>query len=176
MKSPALANRRAWLSAFVGTLAIFAFSNIARSDVPAGWKAFKGDFFEIGVPPGFTATAVKTGGHTDSVRLSNASLGVVFEVYSPQWDGEAPFKKAMAGEKIVSNETRKAGKETAQDISIEAKDGSYIRFVLSQSYANDAASSRTNKTFGIKAPNMKAYAQVKSLYIQWKKSLTQFAD
>ena len=176
MNKIALITRRTWLSAAAAALAIFATTPLARADVPPGWKTFKGAFFEIGIPPGFVATAIKTGGNINAVLLFNKALNVEFAVFSPQWDGEAPFKGAHEGEKVVARNVKKTGKETAEDISIEAKDGSYTRYVLSQTFADEANSTHTNKTFGIRVPNTKVLAQVKNLYAQWKKTLTQLGD
>jgi len=165
-----------WLSAVASTMTLIAMSCVAGAEVPRGWKTFKGSYFEIGVPPGFIAKPIVTDGNTNAVVLVNAALNVEFAVFSPQWDGEAPFKNAQGGEKLVSRNVKKTGKETAEDLSFEAKDGSYTRYVLSQTFVDEANSTRTNKTFGIKVPNAKAHAQVKNLYMQWKKTLTQLGD
>jgi len=79
----------------------------AQAETPEGWEAFKGAFFEIGVPPGFLANPVTTNGQVNAVRLVNKALNVEFMVFSPHWDGEAPFKKASDNEKLVSCEVSK---------------------------------------------------------------------
>lgn len=168
--------RRAWLFAAVGPLSFFSISQITRAEVPEGWKTFKGAYFEIGVPPGFVAKPVKTDGIVNSVSLVNAKEGVEFQIYSPQWGGVAPFAKAGEGEKIDSSDKKVKGKETTEEFTINAKDGSYVRFVLSQSFAGEENGTHTNKTFGIKVPNMEKYTAIKKIYVEWKKTLTQFAD
>jgi len=165
--------RRACLIAAAGL--IFSLSHVALADVPKGWETFKGAYFEIGVPPGFTAKPIRTNDHTNGVVLVNAGRELKFMVFSPQWDGEAPFKKAAAGEKVASRNVKKAGKETAEDIAITAVDGSYTRYVLSQTFVDEANSTRTNKTFGLQLSNGDN-GDAKQLYAKWKKTLSQFAD
>lgn len=168
--------RRTWLFTTVAALSILAMPHRAPAAPPKGWKIFKGAFFEIGVPPGFIVNPVKANGQVNAVRLVNETLNVEFMVFSPQWDGEAPFKKPSDNEKLVSREVKKGAKTTSEDIAIEAKDGSYTRFVLSQTFGDDADGSHTNKTFGIKVRNMESYKKIRTLYVQWKTTLTQFAD
>lgn len=176
MKIISLITKHSWLFAVASALLLFGLPHAAQADMPVGWKTFQGDFFEIGVPPGFVARPVKTGHQLNAVVLTNKKLGVEFAVFSPQWDGEAPFKKSLAGERLVSKNVKKAGKEIAEDITIEATDGSYTRYVLSQTFENAPNGSRTNKTFGITVSDLQTHQRVKNLYIEWKKTLTQFAD
>jgi len=171
--------RRTWLFtavAAVAALSIFAMPHRTQAETPEGWKAFKGAFFEVGVPPGFIAKPVTSNGQVNTVHLVNKALSAEFMVFSPQWNGEAPFKKAADNEKLVSREVTKEAKTSTEDITIEAKDGSYTRFVVSQTFGDDANGSHTNKTFGIKVANMESYRKIKTLYLQWKKTLVQFAD
>lgn len=166
--------RRAWLLAAAVTCSTLLAST-AHAAIPKGWGTFEGAFFEIGVPPGFVAKPISSNGQIDAVVLVNSKLKVEFMVYSPQWSGDAPFKVAGAGEKVVSNKVKQAGKETAEDISIEARDGSYTRYVLCQAYVDEAQATHTSKAFGLKL--FKGHsAEYKPLYAQWKNTLSQFAD
>lgn len=165
--------RRAWL--FVAAGILIALSPIVQADVPKGWKTFKGAFFEVGIPPGFVAKPIKTNDQVNGVVLVNAERELEFAVFSPQWDGEAPFKKPGEGEKVASRNVKKAGKEAAEDIAISAVDGSYTRYVLSQTFTDEANGTKSNKTFSLKLSN-EDNGDAKKLYAQWKKTLTQFSD
>jgi hypothetical protein len=166
----------ATFAAFIPTL--------SSADVPAGWKSFRGAYFEVGVPPAFTAKAIKeendsaNGGNAhDAVKVIHKALKVEFSVFSPQWDGVAPFFKINeATEVLADRKTKKSGKDTVEELTITAKDKSYTRYVLSQSFSDEANSTHTNKTFSIQVPDAKTHDQVKKLHAQWKKTLVQLAD
>jgi len=150
----------------------------AQAAQPAGWTTFQGTYFEVGVPPGFVAKPeTDDAGNVNTVKLWNSKLKVEFAVFSPQWSGEAPFKQANpASEVVEDSETKKSGMNTSESLTIHAKDKSYIRFVLSQDFNDEANSSHTNKTFGIRVPDMKVYKEVRDLYLKWKGTLVQLAD
>ncbi len=150
----------------------------ARAEQTAGWTTFRGTYFEVGVPPGFVAKPeTDEAGNVNTVKLWNSKLKVEFAVFSPQWSGVAPFKQANpASEVLEDSETKKSGMNTSESLTIRAKDKSYIRFVLSQDFNDEANSSHTNKTFGIRAPDMKVYKDVRDLYVKWKGTLVQLAD
>jgi hypothetical protein len=89
----------------------------------------------------------------------------------------APFFKINeATEVLADRKTKKSGKDTVEELTITAKDKSYTRYVLSQSFSDEANSTHTNKTFSIQVPDAKTHDQVKKLYVQWKKTLVQLAD
>lgn len=150
----------------------------AQAGQPAGWTTFQGTYFEVGVPPGFVAKPeTDDAGNVNTVKLWNSKLKVEFAVFSPQWSGEAPFKQANPATEVVEDsETKKSGMNTSESLTIHAKDKSYIRFVLSQDFNDEANSSNTNKTFGIRVPDMKVYKEVRDLYVKWKGTLVQLAD
>ena len=148
----------------------------AIAEMPAGWKSFRGNFFKIGVPPGFVATAQGKpggGGKSDAVSLWNEKLSVEFHVFSPQWNGEAMIKEvAQRTEVLTSRESKRTGNVLEEQLTITARDKSYIRFVVSRTKENE----NTNTTFGVRVPNMKVYDQIRPTYLRWKQSLEQYAD
>jgi len=148
----------------------------SADDVPAGWQTFRGNYFIIGVPPGFVATPQGDpggGGRHDEVSLWNAELSVEFYVYSPQWNGEALIMEVgTRAEELTSSESKRTGNIEEKQLTITALDKSYTRFVVSLTNVAE----NTNKTFGIRVPNVKVYERIRPTYVTWKKSLTQFAD
>jgi hypothetical protein len=162
------------LRSLVPMLAL-AFLAQAGGETPAGWKVYKGHYFEIGVPPGFVATpqGEVTKGRADEVSLWNEKTQVQFCVYSPLWNGEAIFKEVGdRAEILTSRESKKTGDVVEEQLTITARDKSYVRFVVSR--INVATNNNT--TFGVRVPNMKVYEQIRPLYVQWKKTLVQFSD
>lgn len=153
-----------------------SFAAKAGEPMPAGWKVYKGNYFEVGVPPGFVATPqgeTNSGGRADEVSLWNEKTQVQFCVYSPLWNGEAIFKEVGdRAEVLTSRESKKTGDVVEEQLTITARDKSYVRFVVSQ--INVATNNNT--TFGVRVPNMKVYEQIRPLYVQWKKTLVQFSD
>ena len=160
----------------LATLSLLVLQAATYAGIPAGWKKHQGAYFDIGVPPGFKATAqgeTVFDGKTNAVSLWNEKLQVEFYVFSPQWNGRADILDvAERAEVLESREKNKKGDLVIEEVTIKARDKSYIRFVVSTT--NEMYN--TNKTFGIRVPNMKVYEQVRALYLQWKQTLQQFAD
>ena len=50
--SSIVSGRRGWLRAGLSALILAPLAAL-RAAVPEGWKVYKGNFFSIGVPPGF---------------------------------------------------------------------------------------------------------------------------
>lgn len=160
----------------MGIGALLALVLGVRADVPAGWKSYRGNFFKIGVPPGYEAQpqgAPGGGGKYDELSLWNEKQQVQFSVYSPQWNGQAIFMEvADRAEVLKSREAKKIGNVEEVQLEIAARDKSYIRFVVSRTKLNE----NTNTTFGVRVPNMKVYEQIKPTYVKWKGTLEQYAD
>ena len=157
------------------TSALLAVAVSLQAETPAGWKSFRGNFFKIAVPPGFVATpqGATSAGKADEVSLWNAELKVEFNVFSPQWNGKAIFSEVGdRAEVLTSRESRKNGNVQEEQLTITARDNSYLRFVVSRTKLTE----NTNTTFGIRVPNMKVYEQVKPTYLGWKQTLEQYAD
>ncbi len=143
--------------------------------MPTGWRVYRGNFFSIGVPPGFEVQPQGypgSGGKFDELSLWNPALQVQFSVYSPQWNGEAIFMEVARVEVLKSRQEKTTGGVREIQLEIAAQDRSYLRFVVSRTKLNE----NTNTTFGIRIPHMKVYEQIKPTYVKWKASLEQFAD
>ena len=160
-------------------LACFSLSPFLRSAgaaIPAGWGSFHGNFFVIGVPPGFVAKPRGNpggGGKSDAVSLWNKASSVEFYVFSPQWNGRAEIMEVAQGaEVLTSKESNRTGSVLEVQLTITARDRSYVRFVISRTKENE----NTNTTWGIRVPNMKVYEQIRPTYVRWKQTLEQFAD
>lgn len=155
---------------------LFALPQVTLAGLPEGWTSYTGNYFKIGVPPGFQAQPQgKPGaiGKYDEVSLWNPKLRVQFSVFSPQWNGQALFTKvADRTEVLKSREEKTASGVKEIQLEISAKDGSYVRFVVSRTNLNE----NTNTTFGIRVPGMETYGKVKPTYLNWKASLEQYAD
>ena len=150
-------------------------NHLSSGKVPTGWKTYHGNFFEIGVPPNFVSMPEnkrRGGGSGDEVALWNQDQQVEFYVYSPQWNGVASRTVTQSTETLDSHESKTTGGLVEERWVMSAKDKSYVRFVVSFTDTK----LNTNKTFGIRVPSMRTYAQVKPTFIQWKRTLQQFAD
>ena len=61
-----------------------------RAQSTGGWKTYRCNFFEVGIPPNFVPKPERGGeDRGDGVSLWNDRLQVEFYVYSPQWNGVA---------------------------------------------------------------------------------------
>ena len=79
---------------------------------------------------------------------------------------------AQGAEVLTSKESNRIGAVLEVQLTITARDSSYIRFVVSRTKENE----NTNTTWGIRVPNMKVYKQIRPTYARWKQTLEQFAD
>ena len=147
-----------------------------RTQGAEAWMSYTGNYFKIGVPPGFQIQPQgKPGaiGKYDELCLWNEKLRVQFSVFSPQWNGEALFARVQEQREILkSREEKTTGGVKEIQLEISARDGSYIRFVVSRTKLDE----NTNTTFGIQVPSMEIYGKVKTMYLKWKASLEQYAD
>lgn len=137
---------------------------------------FYGAWFSVWFPQDFeiipSMTSSSSDGY-DSVKFLSSDGLVEFYVYSPQWNGEATdIVLNPNSEKITSKDTKSQGNQTITWITISAKDRSYQR-----SYQiTENKSSNTSYTIGLKYAHQTAYNQYKPQYLQFKKSLEQYAD
>jgi len=144
------------------------------------WITYKGAWFEIKYPSGFT---VKPSGKSttnvegyDSVYFISPNNNVEFYVFSPQWKGEAKEIEINPNiEKLIDQSTIKEKNKFGQSKTIrmfiaKAIDDSYLRAV------RDETTDSTRLIFGIKYKNKEMYKKYYNEYIFFKKSLTQFAD
>lgn len=173
---------RAFLALLIFTLGSLTQTNASPDETlsanetpPPEWKLYHGNFFEIGVPPNFVERPegkLVGDNRSDGVSLWNESQGVEFYVFSPQWNGVSPWTKTKTAETLDSHESKTTGDVVEEQWTMTAKNKSYVRFVVSLTNTT----LNTNRTFGIRIPNMKVYAKVKPTYVQWKRTLQQFAD
>ena len=144
------------------------------------WITYKGAWFEIKYPSGFT---VKPAGKSttnlvgyDSVYFISPNNNVEFYVFSPQWKGEAkeieinPNIERLIDQNIVKEKNKMGQSKTIRMFIAEAKDNSYFRAV------RDETTDDTRLIFGIKYKNKEMYNKYYNEYILFKKSLRQFAD
>ena len=174
LSSSIVSSRRGWLQAGLSSLALAPWCAL-KAALPAGWKLYEGNFFSIGVPPGFEVFPEGDpggAGKYDEVGLWNEALQVKFSVYSPQWNGEASMMQVLRYETLKSREEKTTGGVKEIQLQMADEEHGYIRFVVSRTKLNE----NTNTTFGVRMPNMKVYEQVKPTYVKWKASLEQFAD
>ena len=172
--SSIVSSRRGWLQVGLSALILAPLAAL-RAAVPEGWKVYKGNFFSIGVPPGFEVFPEGDpggAGKYDEVGLWNEALQVKFSVYSPQWNGEASMMQVLRYETLKSREEKTTGGVKEIQLQMADEEHGYIRFVVSRTKLNE----NTNTTFGIQIPNMKVYEKVKPTYVKWKTTLEQFAD
>lgn len=139
-------------------------------------KTYKGAWFDIKYPSGFTAkgslkSASAAQGYESAVFTSPDKL-VQFYVFSPQWNGEATDIALKATEKISNTQSKFSGKQETKWWTITAKDGSYSRSY--QEKKNEELN--VSWVLGIKYKNQAAFNRYKKNYGAFKRSLVQYAD
>ena len=139
------------------------------------WLTYKGAWFEINYPSGFTVkpaqkSTTKQVGY-DSVYFISPNNDVEFYVFSPQWNGEAKDIEINPNiERLIDQNTEKHKSKTIRWFTVKAKDNSYLRSI------RDDTTDSTRLVFGIKYKNKAMYDKYNNDYISFKKSLRQFAD
>lgn len=161
-----------------------------RNQKSEQWPVFKGAWFDISYPPGFTARPSLlynpnslTGGY-DSVFFVSPDQTVEFYVLSPLWTRDPTDLILTPNEKIVSEKIQEAPRDSYQRIiwrTIKATDGNYAR-----SYVDRRASTLgfdvpdvgayEQTVFGIKYKNQEIYEKYKNDYTHFKQSLIQYSD
>jgi hypothetical protein len=144
------------------------------------WITYKGAWFEIKYPSGFT---VKPSGKSttnvvgyDSVYFISPDNNVEFYIFSPQWKGEAqeieinPNIEKLIEQNTVTAKNKMGQIKTIRMFTAKAKDNSYFRAI------RDETTDDTRLIFGIKFKNKEMYNKYYNDYIAFKKSLRQFAD
>lgn len=139
------------------------------------WLTYKGAWFEINYPSGFT---VKPGQKSttnqegyDSVYFISPDNSVEFFVFSPQWKGQGEDIEINPDiERLVEQNTEKHKSKTIRWFTVKAKDNSYLRSI------RDDTTDSTRLVFGIKYKNKAMYNKYYNDYISFKESLKQFAD
>ncbi|MFA6431123.1 MAG: hypothetical protein WCV91_01920 [Candidatus Margulisiibacteriota bacterium] len=166
-----------WLI-FLTLISLLAGFSIAA----AKWKTFNGAFFDISYPATFKAIPSLKSGYMpekyDSARFISPDKQVEFYVLAPMWNADAAEIAVNPKTEKVVSEREEEGRldfsgiiETIKQVTIKAKDGSYLR-----SYIDTEGDNNTRLIFGIKYRNMKAYESYKADYLQFKKSIRQYSD
>jgi len=134
---------------------------------------YKGVWFDIKYPSDFKvkpSLKLYANENEDAAWFVSPDGSVEFFVHSPQWSGTVNLLEPTDQEKLAGKSTEKSGEATTTWITIAAKNGSYTR-----SYVLTTTES-TSKVLGIKYKDQKSYDLYKQKYIDFKKSLIQYAD
>jgi len=152
-------------------------SGTAKGANHSGNKTFRGAWFEVWIPSGFTVIpSIKSSDdvqRVDSAFFRSPDKLAEFYIFSPMWNG-TPRDIALnaATEKISFSETRRTGNNTITFYTIQAKNNTYSR-----SYQDTFSElDNTRRVVGIKYSGKAAYDRYRKLYLTFKKSLRQFAD
>jgi len=156
---------------------VLALAGTQAESGTAKWRVFRGAWFEIKYPPGFTArpsmkSPTASEGY-DSAFFTSGDGAVEFYVYSPQWNGSPrDVSPDAAAEKIVSAKTAESGGRKTVMTAVKAADGSHIRYI------NDTedAVSNTRLVFGLKCRDDAACGRFRREYALFRKSLVRFGD
>ncbi len=155
-------------------LGVFIFAVLISESQAA---SYSGAWFKVWYPDNFQvfnsmpSTTADQG--YDSVFFRSPDGQVEFYMFSPQWNGE-PRDIALdpLKETLRAKETKSLGDNQITWISIDAQDGAYTR-----SYQDTHSSDGSIRwVVGIKYSNQAAYNRYKNSYLQFKRSLKQFAD
>ena len=114
----------------------------------------------------------KGDGSFDSALFTSPDGNVQFYVYSPQWCGTATDIALKSNEKETAREVKKGKKQTVTHWTIADKKWEYTR-----SY-QETRNHKENTCWviGVQYKDMQAYNKYKKQYLDFKKSLKQFAD
>lgn len=141
------------------------------------WKTYTGSWFKVKVPAGFRVEPreMRMAGDRkefDGVSCTSPDGKVEFYVYSPQWSGTPKWVALRPGEKQVSKKTESGSQRTVTYVTLRGPGGKYER-----SYADTRGKQDGTRTvFGFRYSNQAAYKRYRPLYLQFKKSLVQYAD
>ncbi|GAA4113669.1 hypothetical protein GCM10022393_12810 [Aquimarina addita] len=143
---------------------------------------YRGAWFEIEFPASFITTpsspVITTDTYTfietDEATFESRNGDVTFFVFSPQWGGNPiSYLKIIKDEEIIVDKTEK-DKDTPPNtyrwVTVKNSKEGYQRSFYSKKTAS------THLVFGIKYNNQEAYNLYKNAYIDFKKSLIQYAD
>jgi hypothetical protein len=140
------------------------------------WLTYKGAWFSITYPAGFTVwpsqrSATSTEGY-DSVFFRSPDGQVEFFVYSPQWMGDPrEIEMNPATEILVEERMEQMKNKRVRWVIIRAKDNSYYK-----SFVDEITSNNTRTVFGIIYRDQNAYQKYRQVYLIFKQSLIQYSD
>jgi hypothetical protein len=152
-------------------------SNIYADEISKEVSNYKGAWFDIKYPSDFKVKpSIKSSNSTngyDSVWFASKDGSVEFYVFSPQWNGnpvDIELKPNM--EEYVARKEEKGNSKIIRFVTIRALDNTYFR-----SYVDtENTALNTRLVFGIKYRSQKDYDKYKQYYLDFKKSLRQYAD
>ena len=146
------------------------------TDEGEGGRLFKGAWFEVLYPEGFTAKPSlpsTTADGYDSVEFTSPDGTVSFYVFAPQWGGAAadidlnPEREQLVAERFLQKTDH-----SLRWFTIAARDGSYRR-----SYLETIAQQGSVKTIvGIKYRDEEAQRRYQEQYLLFRQSLELFGD
>lgn len=144
---------------------------------PPKWRTYKGAWFEIKYPAGFTARpslkSLSFKGKFDSAFFTSADGAVEFYVFSPQWDGTpSDIELDSLKENPLSHDEQNQGSVRIRRVTVVAKDSSYTRAFEE----TENTELNIKRVFGIRYRDQKAYDKYRQAYLAFKRSLRQFAD
>ncbi len=167
-------------------------NNKNQVSVPVEVTYYRGNYFDIAYPRGFSAkplTPVSTNDGfavaTDEAYFASQDGTVEFFVYSPLWGGRPKnYLKVAPTEELVSQKSKEQiksdkyrDKVITTRTTVKAKDGSYTRsFVHIKTQKSDASGGNLSRVFGIKYKNQNVYDKYLAAYNAFKKSLEQHSD
>ena len=169
---------RIFICLFYFSLFNFIIANDAHADRVSKYVSdFKGAWFDIKYPSDFTVkpsikSSTSTKGY-DSVWFASKDGSVEFYVFSPQWNGNPVDIELKPNiEEYVSKKEEKGKNKIIKFVTIRALDNTYFK-----SYVDtENTALNTRLVFGIKYRSQKDYDKYKQYYINFKKSLRQYAD
>jgi len=158
-------------------MVVLVLTGHAVADVTNDWETYRGAWFTVQYPSAFqvkpsmkSRTAAK--GY-DSAFFIAPGGEVEFYVFSPQWHGE-PQDLALnpAIEEYTAQKEERRGTKRIRRVTIRAKDKSYWR-----SYVDTVDTGlNTRLVYGIKYRDQQAYDDHRDMYLNFVKSLRQYAD
>ncbi len=155
---------------------IFSSILVSKDKVNSSTKIYKGAFFEIEYPKNFTVKpSIKSNipKKYDSAFFISPDKKVKFYVYSPQWSGDPTDILIDPKTEIESDKKTETKNNTKQNwYSFKNKNSEYTRSFHETSNEDGP----TKLIFGIEYKNQVAYDMYKQSYLNFKKSIKQFAD
>lgn len=148
----------------------FADSAQTLNPTPSRWKLYKGEWFDIRYPAGFTT--VKTG-EEDGVAFRSPDGDVEFYVFSPLWNGTSLVARQHDVKEDVETMTEeRSGSAVVRRFTYVAKDGTFRRSFED----TEDTTHNTRHIFGVRYRSLSALARYRTSYLRFKESLQQYSD
>ena len=159
---------------FVKIAAVACLLLLAAVVLAAGWPKFKGQWFDVKYPPGFTVVGrdKNSSGKYDGVSFISPDKTVEFYVYSPRFHGDSWWQIRRSGETLGGQSTESGGKYTIKYGTFTGPKKKYSRSYAA--YTNKSDDSQ--HVFGFRYNSQAAYNKYRPQYMTFKASLVQYAD